>query len=317
MSEEAPDLSRRPWWAGLGWKLFAAFASVIVVGVTTLWLAVGFTAPRFFEQQMAGMMQGSGGMMGGSGGMGTPSMDAALTVAFRDAVTQALLVATAAAVLAAAVASLFVTGRIVAPLRRLAAASRRLADGHYAERVPVPSDDELGDLARSFNAMADVLEATERRRRELIGMLPTSCARQSRLSRATLRACWTGWWSPARRHGLGCTVRRGACADWWTTCRSCRAPRPARFRSFCVQPTRRKSRAWPSIDCRRPFSKRDSSCARTCPHACRRCRPTRTAPSRCSATCSATPCATRPGPPGWNFRGTLPGPGGSPVCRFP
>jgi len=169
MADDAPGLGRRPWWAGLGWKLFAAFASVIVVGVTTLWLAVGFTAPRFFEQQMVGMMQVSGGMMGGSGGMGTPSMDAALAVAFRDAVTQALLVATAAAVLAAAVASLVVTGRIVAPLRRLAAASRRLADGHYAERVPVPSNDELGDLARSFNAMADALEATERRRRELIG----------------------------------------------------------------------------------------------------------------------------------------------------
>jgi signal transduction histidine kinase len=65
--------------------------------------------------------------------------------------------------------ALLVTGRIVAPLRRLASASRRLADGHYAERVPVPSNDELGDLARSFNAMADALEATERRRRELIG----------------------------------------------------------------------------------------------------------------------------------------------------
>ena len=169
MSEEAPDLSRRPWWAGLGWKLFAAFASVIAVGVATLWLAVGFTAPGFFEQQMAGMMQSSGDMMGGSGGMGTPAMDAALAVAFRDAVTQALLVATAAAALAAAAASLLVTGRIVAPLRRLASASRRLADGHYAERVPVPSNDELGDLARSFNAMADALEATERRRRELIG----------------------------------------------------------------------------------------------------------------------------------------------------
>ena len=112
------------------------------------------------------MMQSTGDMMGGTG---TPAMDAALVVAFRDAVTQALLVATAAAVLAAAVASLIVTGRIVGPLRRLAAASRRLADGHYAERVPVPADDELGDLARSFNAMADALEATERRRRELIG----------------------------------------------------------------------------------------------------------------------------------------------------
>jgi signal transduction histidine kinase len=166
MAEEARHRSPRPFWAGLGWKLFAAFASVIAVGVITLWLAVGFTAPRFFEQQMAGMMSSTGDMMGG---MGTPAMGAALAIAFRDAVTQALLVATAAAVLAAAVASLIVTGRIVGPLRRLAAASRRLADGHYAERVPVPGNDELGDLARSFNAMADALEATERRRRELIG----------------------------------------------------------------------------------------------------------------------------------------------------
>ena len=57
----------------------------------------------------------------------------------------------------------------MSPLRQLASASRRLADGHYAERVPVESDDELGDLARSFNALAGALEATERRRRELIG----------------------------------------------------------------------------------------------------------------------------------------------------
>jgi HAMP domain-containing protein len=147
MADEAPALGRRPFWAGLGWKLFAAFASVFAVGVITLWLAVGFVAPTFFERQMAVMMQSTGDMMGGTG---TPAMDAALVIAFRDAVTQALLVATAAAVLAAAVASLIVTGRIVGPLRRLAAASRRLADGHYAERVPVPGDDELGDLARSL-----------------------------------------------------------------------------------------------------------------------------------------------------------------------
>jgi signal transduction histidine kinase len=168
---DVPDVvvGTRPWWAGLGWKLFAAFGSVIAVGVATLWLAVGFAAPRFFEQQMAGMMQSSGGMMGGPGGIVTPATDAALAGAFRDATMQALLVATAAAVLSAALASFFVTGRIVGPLRRLASASRRLADGHYAERVSVPGDDELGDLARSFNAMAGALEATERRRRELIG----------------------------------------------------------------------------------------------------------------------------------------------------
>ncbi len=50
-----------------------------------------------------------------------------------------------------------------------ASASRHVADGHYAERVPSGGDDELGDLALTFNDMAGALEATERRRRELIG----------------------------------------------------------------------------------------------------------------------------------------------------
>jgi signal transduction histidine kinase len=160
---------------GLGWKLFVAFASVIAVGVITLWVAIGFVAPKFFDQQMAGMMQmmgGSGGMMG-TGPVGVSNLDqtmnTAIAVAFRQAMTQALVVATGAAVVAAVVASVFVTRRIVGPLQRLAAASHRIADGHYAERVPVTTQDELGDLARSFNVMASALEATERRRRALIG----------------------------------------------------------------------------------------------------------------------------------------------------
>ena len=156
-------------WTGLGWKLFLAFAAVIAVGVITMWIAIGFAAPRFFDQQMAGMMGGAGGMMGGSTGAMGATMDVAITAAFRDAVTQALLVATAAAVVVAVVASLFVTRRIVGPLQRLASASQRIADGHYAERVPLTSRDELGDVARSFNAMASALETTERRRRELLG----------------------------------------------------------------------------------------------------------------------------------------------------
>ena len=172
MAELGPIRNQRAWWDGLGWKLFAAFAAVIAVGVATLWVAVGFAAPRFLEAHMLGMMQaqpGPGGMLAGTGEMSGASMDAALTSAFRDAMLQALLVATGAAVLTAVAASLLVTRRIVDPLQRLAAASRRIADGHYAERVPTRSSDELGDLARSFNQMADALEATERRRRELIG----------------------------------------------------------------------------------------------------------------------------------------------------
>lgn len=163
MPDDSAQGRPRRWWAGLGWKLFIAFALVIAVGVITLWLVIGLAAPRFFDLQMGGVMNGAtGGTMSGV-------MNVALAAAFRGALTQSLLVGTAAAVLTAIAASVFVTGRIVGPLRRLAAASRRIADGHYAERAPVSSRDELGELAQTFNTMAGALEDTERRRRELIG----------------------------------------------------------------------------------------------------------------------------------------------------
>ena len=58
--------------------------------------------------------------------------------------------------------------RISRPIDDLAAASRRVARGDYAQRVP-PATGELGELAASFNEMAATLEATEQRRRDLIG----------------------------------------------------------------------------------------------------------------------------------------------------
>jgi histidine kinase len=54
-------------------------------------------------------------------------------------------------------------------------ASRRIAEGHYDERVQLPGGlvgaqpDELGELALSFNQMADRLQNTEEMRRQLIG----------------------------------------------------------------------------------------------------------------------------------------------------
>lgn len=43
--------------------------------------------------------------------------------------------------------------RIVAPVRRLAQATRAVAEGQYEKRLPVKSRDELGFLVESFNAM--------------------------------------------------------------------------------------------------------------------------------------------------------------------
>lgn len=45
------------------------------------------------------------------------------------------------------------------PIRRISRASKQFADGKYDKRAVVTADDEIGHLAKSFNAMADALES--------------------------------------------------------------------------------------------------------------------------------------------------------------
>jgi histidine kinase len=82
---------------------------------------------------------------------------------------QALLAATVSGVVTAAVLSLLVAARIARPIGGMADAARRVAGGDYRERVPTDEPGELGELATSFNEMAGSLEATERRRIQLVG----------------------------------------------------------------------------------------------------------------------------------------------------
>ncbi len=134
---------------------------IVGVGSATLFVAVGLVAPGAFESAMDHAMEGMDGM----GDM----MSGIVRAAFQEAVQTALFIAVAAAALAAVVVGVAMSTRLSRPIGRLAAASRRIASGHYAERVAVTSNDEIGELAQSFNTMADSLEATERRRLQLVG----------------------------------------------------------------------------------------------------------------------------------------------------
>ncbi len=158
-----PRLIRRH----LSLKLFLSYLVVILVGVAVLASAAEFAVPTAFDRHMSAMADMMGGQMMG---MGTD-----LFTNFRSAVMEALAVAGIAASLAAVAVSLFVSRRVVLPVQEMMAASQRIADGHYDERVAVPGaaePDELDELARlalSFNQMTDRLEKTEARRLELIG----------------------------------------------------------------------------------------------------------------------------------------------------
>ena len=66
-------------------------------------------------------------------------------------------------------ASSITTMRQVQPIREMVQATRRYAEGDFDIRMnDYGRDDEIGELAASFNAMAESLQQTERQRREFI-----------------------------------------------------------------------------------------------------------------------------------------------------
>jgi signal transduction histidine kinase len=136
-------------------------ANLVVAGAVlgTILVAVSLVGPGYFAAAMG---------HGPNDPAGT-AMDEATLAAFREAVRTALVAALAAAIVAALAVSLALSSRIAGPVTRLAAAARRIAAGHHAERVPTGGAGEIGELASSFNQMTDSLEATERRRLQLVG----------------------------------------------------------------------------------------------------------------------------------------------------
>ncbi len=72
------------------------------------------------------------------------------------------------AVALAGVLTFFLSRRILAPVESLSKAARAMARGDFSRRVEARSRDEVGDLARTFNTMAQDLSKTEEIRRSLV-----------------------------------------------------------------------------------------------------------------------------------------------------
>jgi two-component system, OmpR family, sensor kinase len=61
-----------------------------------------------------------------------------------------------------------VAGRVLSPLRALRDTARSITESDLTRRIPVEGDDELADLARTFNEMVDRLEAAFASQKEFI-----------------------------------------------------------------------------------------------------------------------------------------------------
>ncbi|MEW6404699.1 MAG: ATP-binding protein [Chloroflexota bacterium] len=162
----------------LGLKLFFSYLIVILVGMAVVGITTNLTTPRAYARHLSFMEQqigmGMGPMMGQGFGQGQGQgqgggMMADFYQNFQASFNESLIIAVAVATVLAVVVSFIFSRSIVSPVRAMMGASERIARGHYDERVQSDAPDELGQLASSFNQMAEQLEQVEAMRRRLIG----------------------------------------------------------------------------------------------------------------------------------------------------
>ena len=156
----------------LTWKVFLSYLLVVIIGIVVLITAASLSVPAAFERHLASM----NALMSNANAIGdSQSMETELFSQYTAAVYEAVSYATIAALIAALLASYFISRQVVTPMLRMMSLSHRIAEGEYEERLALPGGqqgdqiDELGQLALSFNQMADKLEKTETMRRQLIG----------------------------------------------------------------------------------------------------------------------------------------------------
>jgi two-component system OmpR family sensor kinase/two-component system sensor histidine kinase BaeS len=152
-------------WAMLGSRAILAGADGVVVADTGTVLA-GTTLDRTALAQ-ATLVEVDGVRVGTllivpDTAPATPAGD------FLNAVNRAALAAGAVTSLLALLVSGLVFFQIARPLRGLAAAAQRLAQGEMNARAPVHSRDEVGQVAVSFNQMAGQLERYAAERQNMI-----------------------------------------------------------------------------------------------------------------------------------------------------
>ena len=102
-----------------------------------------------------------------------------------------LLIALLVAVLATAL-SWPLANTLVRPLRRITDGAKSLAKGRFGTRVPEQGNDELGDLARDFNHLAQTLERTEAARRQWMADISHELRTPLSILRAELEALQDG-----------------------------------------------------------------------------------------------------------------------------
>ncbi len=99
--------------------------------------------------------------------------------------------------LAAVLLGILMARYLTTPLRRMSDAAARIGRGDLAQEVPVPSDDDLGNLARAFNTMAADLRRLEESRHNLVADIAHELGTPLSVLQANLEGMLDGVVEPA------------------------------------------------------------------------------------------------------------------------
>ena len=86
---------------------------------------------------------------------------------FSQRVNLILLIAAAGATAVSLILGFIITRNLTRPLQEMTIATQKIADGDLTQQVPVRTDDELGELATSFNQMSQQLATSREMRRQM------------------------------------------------------------------------------------------------------------------------------------------------------
>lgn len=134
------------------WKLLAVNLPVIALVITIVWLSIDFLAADYFAALMRKYNI-------------SPTETHQM---FLDAVHRHIINTSLFAVLMAASLSFFLTKRVLRPLYAMGDVFRKVSLGDYTARVDIASKDEVGELGKMFNKMADNLEQIENLRKNML-----------------------------------------------------------------------------------------------------------------------------------------------------
>ena len=159
-------------------RLLTGQVLVILVGGVTLALVAFLAAPPIFADHIERSV-----------GVLSTDLEHHLGAALAETLLLTLTIALVTAALAASAVSWLLAVRIARPIEELTATADALAAGQLDARAGPPvTDDELADLAATFNSMAETLEHTEDTRRGLLSDL----AHELRTPLATIEAYHEG-----------------------------------------------------------------------------------------------------------------------------